>query len=419
MTDDSDRMPRVEDEPSPTGEGNVPRHMATSCPWSNGQEEVVLPEHSAAEHARVEHVDAALEPASAASPDGVGTLSEDERLEPGATSAVAPGDAAPSQALDEQLPTIEAAPTPKEDGDDAVDDGNALGPGATGAVKAADVRAPKIEQGWAVDEGTGTLPGGRGFPHLLVAGIIAVLVAILGSSLILTSCFGLFSDPEVPNVVGLDAASAQAELESQGYDVEVSEQVTQSSEDAGRVLATEPTADSALPSGGDVTLKVGKSPEVTQAVPDLVGLSLDDAVTALAQTKFFVKDDVTFAYSDTVAAGKVISQGPEAGAMEVMGTKVDLVVSDGPNPDAGDTSDFADDNEQSSVSIPDLRGMTVAKATVLLRGMGLEVARGEAVLTDDFVNGTVAAVEPPTDSVVAVGSTVTIHEAQPKAGTAN
>ncbi|KXB63960.1 PASTA domain-containing protein [Olsenella sp. DNF00959] len=418
MTDDSDRMPRVEDEPSPTGEGNVPRHMATSCPWSNGQEEVVLPEHSAAEHARVEHVDAALEPAGAASPDAVGTPSEGERLEPDATSAVAPGDAAPSQALDEQLPTIEAAPTPKEDGD-AVDDGNALGPDATGAVKAADVRAPKIEQGWAVDKGTGTLPGGRGFPHLLVAGIIAVLVAILGSSLILTSCFGLFSDPEVLNVVGLDAASAQAELESQGYDVEVSEQVTQSSEDAGRVLATEPTAGSALPSGGDVTLKVGKSPEVTQAVPDLVGLSLDDAVTALAQTKFFVKDDVTFAYSDTVAAGKVISQGPEAGAMEVMGTKVDLVVSDGPNPDAGDTSDFADDNEQSSVSIPDLRGMTVAKATVLLRGMGLEVARGEAVLTDDFVNGTVAAVEPPTDSVVAVGSTVTIHEAQPKAGTAN
>lgn len=419
MTDDSDRMPRVEDEPSPTGEGNVPRHMATSCPWSNGQEEVVLPEHSAAEHARVEHVDAALEPASAASPDGVGTPSEDEGLEPGATSAVAPGDAAPSQALDEQLPTIEAAPTPKEDGDDAVDDGNALGPDATGAVKAADVRAPKIEQGWSVDKGTGTLPGGQGFPHLLVAGIIAVLVAILGSSLILTSCFGLFSDPEVPNIVGLDAASAQAELESQGYDVEVSEQVTQSSEDAGRVLATEPTAGSALPSGGDVTLKVGKSPEVTQAVPDLVGLSLDDAVTALAQTKFFVKDDVTFAYSDTVAAGKVISQGPEAGAMEVMGTKVDLVVSDGPNPDAGDTSDFADDNEQSSVSIPDLRGMTVAKATVLLRGMGLEVARGEAILTDDFVNGTVAAVEPSTDSVVAVGSTVTIHEAQPKAGTAN
>ncbi|WP_072499635.1 PASTA domain-containing protein [Olsenella phocaeensis] len=281
------------------------------------------------------------------------------------------------------------------------------------------MRAPKIEQGWAVDEGTGTLPGDRGFPHLLVAGIIAVLVAILGSSLILTSCFGLFSDPEVPNVAGLDAASAQAELESQGYDVEVSEQVTQSSEDAGRVLATEPTAGSALPSGGDVTLKVGKSPEVTQAVPDLVGLSLDDAVTALAQTKFFVKDDVTFAYSDTVAAGKVISQGPEAGAMEVMGTKVDLVVSDGPNPDAGDTSDFADDNEQSSVSIPDLRGMTVAKATVLLRGMGLEVAKGEAVLTVDFVNGTVAAVEPSTDSVVAVGSTVTIHEAQPKADTAN
>nr|WP_314640091.1 PASTA domain-containing protein [uncultured Olsenella sp.] len=417
MTDDSDRMPRVEDEPSLTGEGNAPRHMTVSCPWPNGQEEVVLPEHSAAEHARIEHVDAALEPASAASPDGVGTLSEDERLEPGATSAAALGNATPSQALDEQLPTIEAAPTPKEE--DAIDDGSALGPDATGAVKAADVRAPKIEQGWAVDEGTGTLPGDRGFPHLLVAGIIAVLVAILGSSLILTSCFGLFSDPEVPNVAGLDAASAQAELESQGYDVEVSEQVTQSSEDAGRVLATEPTAGSALPSGGDVTLKVGKSPEVTQAVPDLVGLSLDDAVTALAQTKFFVKDDVTFAYSDTVAAGKVISQGPEAGAMEVMGTKVDLVVSDGPNPDAGDTSDFADDNEQSSVSIPDLRGMTVAKATVLLRGMGLEVAKGEAVLTVDFVNGTVAAVEPSTDSVVAVGSTVTIHEAQPKADTAN
>lgn len=407
MTDDSNRMPEDENEPNAMGADNVPRHMAAACVWLPEQEEAQLPGSEKA--APAHDVATATAPNSSASPG------EDAPLETDVPANESVERAKPVQALDEQLPTIEGTPIP-DAGPQGPDD---KGIDATGAVKAADVKAPQIERDWELGGGGGTLPGGRKVPHLLIAGVAAVLVATLGSSLILTSCFGLFSSPEIPNVVGSDATSAQGELESQGYSVVVSEQVTQNSDDAGRVLATEPPAGTKLPAGGDVTLKVGKSPEEAQAVPDLVDLTKDDAVAAIAQTKFFVKDDITFAYSDTIPTGTVISQGPEAGTMEVKGTKIDLVVSDGPNPDAGDADEFAENNEQSSVSVPDLRGMTVAKATVLLRGMGLDVVRGEAIPTDEFANGTVAAVDPSTDSVVAVGSTVTIHEAQPKDGTTN
>lgn len=70
----------------------------------------------------------------------------------------------------------------------------------------------------------------------------------------------------------------------------------------------------------------GKSAPVLVSVPDITGLSQEDAETALV-AEGLVLGAVTEANSDTVAAGLVISQNPAAGANVASGSSVDIVAS--------------------------------------------------------------------------------------------
>jgi beta-lactam-binding protein with PASTA domain len=282
---------------------------------------------------------------------------------------------------------------------------------STGAVTAASVDV------------TGILPKGsrgaarrhrlRAVPRWARALAFVVATGFLGSSLILTNCFGLVAHVDVPDVVGQTSSDASQYLEQDGLQVTVEEQGTDNAADYGKVIATSPCEGTSVAVGSTVTVKVGKSASPTKDVPNLVGLTEDEALGKIAQTGFFVKDDVMHAYSSTVAAGKVISQGPTPGAQEKKGTKIDLVISDGPSPDskAGDLVSEGDTHE--SVSIPDLSGMSYTGASQLLSGMGLIVERGTDVMTDDVTAGTIANTTPGTDQIVKVGSTVVVQVAEP------
>ena len=207
--------------------------------------------------------------------------------------------------------------------------------------------------------------------------LLVVLAAVLGSTLIVTRCFGLLSGTTVPSVVGYDEERARATLERKGLKVKVEDQETERVSDKGRVLSTEPTADEAVVPNGTVTIVVGTVTQETQDAPNLVGLSKADAANAIMQTNFFVQDDVMYAYSST--AGTVISQAPQAGGERIRGTAIDLIVSDGPNP-AGSDGDHASESDKGTVTIPDVVGMTYQNAVTLLRGMGLKSTRGKDVL---------------------------------------
>ncbi|MCI1998485.1 MAG: PASTA domain-containing protein [Olsenella sp.] len=284
-------------------------------------------------------------------------------------------------------------------------------PSSTGAVTAASVDV------------TGILPRGsrgaarrhrlRAIPRWARALAFVVVTGILGSSLILTNCFGLVAHVDVPDVVGQTSSDASQYLEQDGLQVTVEEQDTDNAADYGKVIATSPCQGTSVAVGSTVTVKVGKSASPTKDVPNLVGLTEDEALGKIAQTGFFVKDDVMHAYSSTVAAGKVISQGPAAGVPEKMGTKIDLVISDGPSPDSKAGGLVSEEDTRESVSIPDLSGMSYTGASQLLSGMGLIVERGTDVRTDDVTAGSIANTTPGTDQTVRVGSTVVVQVATP------
>ena len=234
--------------------------------------------------------------------------------------------------------------------------------------------------------------------------LLVVLAAILGSTLIVTRCFGLLSGTTVPSVIGYGEERARATLERKGLKVKVEEQETERVSDKGHVLSTEPAADESVGPGGTVT-------QETQDAPNLVGLSKTDAANAIMQTNFFVQDDVMYAYSSTVPAGTVISQAPQAGSERIRGTAIDLIVSDGPNP-AGTDGDHASESDKNTVTIPDVEGMTYQNAVTLLRGMGLKSARGKDVLDYGIPAGMVSSVSPAVGDEAEVGSTVTVYVAK-------
>ncbi len=77
----------------------------------------------------------------------------------------------------------------------------------------------------------------------------------------------------------------------------------------------------------------GTNPPAPVTVPNAVGLSQASAQSAMTAAGLVV-GNVTTAYSNTVAAGNVISQSPAGGSSVVIGSAVDLVISDGPPPPA-------------------------------------------------------------------------------------
>ena len=103
-------------------------------------------------------------------------------------------------------------------------------------------------------------------------------------------------------------------------------------------------------------MSLGQNPEAT--VPDVVGLSEADAGTAVEDAGFVVVPGG--AYSETVSAGVVISQSPEAGATAPVGSPVSLTISLGPEP-------------PSTTTVPDVMGKSEAEATSLLTEAGYEV----------------------------------------------
>ena len=152
----------------------------------------------------------------------------------------------------------------------------------------------------------------------------------------------------VPNCV--DAVQAAAESLIAGAGLTVGSATLQNDDTiiAGNVISTTPAGGTEVPVGATVDLFVSTGPAPV-TVPDVVG---DDEATAVAAIEALgLTANVSYAYSETVAAGLVISQDPADGTSVPAGSTVDLVVSLGPAP----TDLVTDTDFSASVDGDDLR----------------------------------------------------------------
>ncbi|MGE4180758.1 MAG: PASTA domain-containing protein [Limisphaerales bacterium] len=242
--------------------------------------------------------------------------------------------------------------------------------------------------GMLVEESTGHLR------WVATPGVHSVTVAAIdgGGATDLQSFTLAVDEPavEVPDVVGLDEAAAEAAITGAGLVLGV---VTGANSDlvpVGVVISQDPAGGESVAPGSVVDLVVSLGPTPV-LVPNVVGLSEAAAEAAIVGAGLTV-GAVTTANHPTVPAGEVISQNPVAGASVVLGSSVALVVSLGPV----------------LVTVPDVVGLTQAAAEAAIVGAGLTVGGVTTANHPTVPAGDVISQDPVGGTSVAPGSSVAL-----------
>jgi serine/threonine-protein kinase len=140
--------------------------------------------------------------------------------------------------------------------------------------------------------------------------------------------FGRFQS--TPNVTGMTQGAAAAKLRASGLALDVTGTGYSETVPAGELISTDPGPGQNVVKGGTVHAVISKGPE-RHDVPDLRGLSESAAASTLKE-HFLKVGTVTHHWSDTIAAGDLISFSPPANTPLKRDAPVALVVSNGPQP---------------------------------------------------------------------------------------
>ena len=226
-------------------------------------------------------------------------------------------------------------------------------------------------------------PRRRRWPWALLA-----LLLLGGGGVGWYTLFGPGSMTIVPAVIGSLSADAEQTLTKSELRPAVQE-VFSETKPKGVVLDANPKPGDEVSKNSTVTLSVSKGPE-RYAVPALVGKAQTEAAPLLQATKLTL-GKTTKAYSETVAAGKILSTDPKPGNQLKKGTAVNITVSQGKQP----------------IPVPDLRGLTRDQAVAKLKGLGLVSAEADQVNSDTVPKGQVIS-QSPASGTLFKGQTVTI-----------
>lgn len=207
-----------------------------------------------------------------------------------------------------------------------------------------------------------------------------------GSSVALTVSTGP-ATAEVPDVIGLTQAEAESALRDVGF-VPTSAPQYDLTAPAGEVMAQLPEAGQGAVPGSPVGLLVSKgAPEVTVAVPDVTGMTAEEAATILADAALTAVP--VEAYVAGVPAGDVADQEPAPGALVTPLSEVLVTVS------LGDGA--------TSATVPDVVGQREADAADRLEAAGLVVTAARAY-SPDVAAGRVVAQAPDAGAKVDEGA---------------
>ena len=191
---------------------------------------------------------------------------------------------------------------------------------------------------------------------------------------------------KVPNEVGREAPQAAAQLVNVGLRPEIVR--VKSFRPIGIVVSQDPTAGKTVEKSSTVKLRVSNGPGLT-SVPDVTGKPLDQAIKILKKQGLFA--NTSFEHSSDVSRGLVISTTPVALSQVPVGSRVQVVVSSGPE----------------LVAVPDVVGKQESVARSTLEDAGFKVSSVKQDSTQP--KGQVISESPSAGVKVAKGTRVTIN----------
>lgn len=135
----------------------------------------------------------------------------------------------------------------------------------------------------------------------------------------------------VPDVTGYEDAQAVTLIEEAGFKVSHAYAYDEEVE-KDKVISQDPVANTQAPAGSTITIVVSNGSEKAEVkIPNLNGLTEAEAIASIEGLKLKV-GTISEEYSETVEAGRVISQSPVQNTDAVEGDTVDFVISKGPEP---------------------------------------------------------------------------------------
>ncbi len=194
----------------------------------------------------------------------------------------------------------------------------------------------------------------------------------------------------VPDLVGQQAAEATQALNDVALTLGDVSEVPTDVAPVGTIISQNPEAGSRLKPNEAVSFVVAAAPEQAK-VPNVVGLSLEDAAVLLAKAR--LRPAEVRSHNATAATGFVIAQVPGHGVELMPGSPVALMVSKGPAP--GDTT------------VPAVTGLSEGDAVALLGAKGL-TARVYQSLDPSIGAGVVVTQTPLPGTALAPSSSVQV-----------
>lgn len=221
----------------------------------------------------------------------------------------------------------------------------------------------------------------------IVIGALVAILAIAGIALAVSGAFG--GQTRVPDVTGQTEEAARQAIEAAGYVVgEVTEENSTDTV-SGRVIRTDPAADSELAKGETVNIVVSIGAK-KGTVPDLNGKTAEEAQQMIEDAGFVAKfggNESSDAEENTVSR-----QDPASGTEADEGTTITYWISTGPE----------------LTNVPNVIGDDQATARATLESAGFTVSIQDGEYSDRYDEGVVMSQEPNGGQLEA-GETVTIY----------
>ncbi|OBI81697.1 Stk1 family PASTA domain-containing Ser/Thr kinase [Mycobacterium sp. E740] len=184
---------------------------------------------------------------------------------------------------------------------------------------------------------------------LAAVAVLAVLTVVV--TIAINMFGGETRAVDVPNVSGQPSADAIAELQNHGFKTRT-QQRPDSAVPPDHVISTDPSADSSVEAGEEITLNVSTGPEQRE-VPDVKNLSYADAARKLADAGF-EKFKPSTSPSTPELKDRVLGTNPPANQTSAITNEITIVVGSGPE----------------SRSVPDVGNQTEASARQILTAAG-------------------------------------------------
>ncbi|MFM8997170.1 MAG: PASTA domain-containing protein, partial [Candidatus Limnocylindrus sp.] len=244
---------------------------------------------------------------------------------------------------------------------------------------------------------------------LTIAGVavtvLVLLAAVIFGLRLINAGAGPDDNVKVPPITSLTLAEAIPIAEQLGLRIKVTERVTAESLPVDTILSQSPDPSTLVPLDSVIEVRVVAGSGLA-VVPELLGSTEEEATRRLRAANLRL-GQVISAWSPDAPLGSVLQQNPRAGLQVANGSRVDLVVSLGPEPSPGAS---ASPSGVADTAVPVLRCAAVGEASLMLEAVGLTLDPASAALDDTAI---VDVISPAAGVLVPSGSVVTIVATSP------